>query len=113
MPTPASKVIDLRSIQNEIAGRIELNEGAHDVRRLNVGQYQAAMAIGQDGQTALDVSVQLVTEIVPTLPEAQVRKLPPQALAAIIALASQGIEAVEALLPNAPSPENPSSTSPG
>lgn len=115
MPTDSGKILDLRALQHEIAGRVELADGVHEVRKLNVAQYQATLAIDHQGDpsAALEASVQLVAEIVPGLPVERVRQLPPAVLAAIIALATQGVAAVEALLPNAPSPENPSSTSPG
>jgi tRNA U55 pseudouridine synthase TruB len=111
----ADKVIDLRSLQNEIAGKIELNDGVHEVRRLNVGQYQAAMRINleqiTDPATALELSIDIASEVVPTLSREQVAQLAPAVLTAIVAFASQGIDAVERLFPNVRSPEPP--TSPG
>lgn len=114
MAADPKKVIDLRSLQSAIAGKVELAQGVFDVRKLDVGQYQTAMAIDHQGdpRAALEASVQLVVEIMPDLPETQVRKLPPEVLSAVIALATQGVEAVEELFPNAASPET-SSTSPG
>lgn len=106
-----SKVIDLRSLQNAIAGKIELNEGVHDVRKFTGEQYQLALAITADPAENVERIVRLVSESVPTLPEMQVRKLGPEVWSAIIALASQGIDAVEKLFPNVTSPET--STPPG
>lgn len=107
----ADKVIDLRSLQNAIAGKVELNDGVHDVRRFNAAQYQLAVKPILDPDESIERSVQLVRECVPTLPEAVVRTLPPPALIAIVTLASQGIEAVGKLFPNVESPEG--SPSPG
>lgn len=109
-----TKPIDLRSLQNAIAGTVELNGGVYQVRKLNVVQYKAALAIHRatDPDVMMDGTVQLVAEIT-GMPVADVAMLPGEVLAAIIALAMQGVEAVEALLPNAASPESSSSTSPG
>lgn len=111
MSNDNGKVIDLRSLQNAIAGKVELNEGVHDVRRFNAEQYQAALTLSADPQQAIERTVRLVLECAPTIPEAIARKLNPEALTLIITLASQGIDAVEKLFPNAAGPGP--STSPG
>lgn len=105
------KVLDLRSLQNAIAGKIEIKEGRHDVLRFNAEQYQIALNLQTDPMLAIERTVALVVEIVPTLTVEQVRKQDPLVLQAIITLASQGIAAVEKLFPNAASPET--STFPG
>lgn len=105
------KVIDLRTLQNAIAGKIELNEGVHDVRKFTAEQYQLAIRPAVDPDENIERTVQLVLGCVPTLEEAQVRKFDAAVLTAIVTLASQGVDAVEKLFPNAESPEPP--TSPG
>lgn len=105
------KVLDLRALQNQIAGKIELNEGVHDVRKFTADQYQLAIKPALDPAENVERAVRLVLECVPTLAEAQVRKFDAAMLTAICTLASQGVAAVEQMFPNAASPEPP--TSPG
>lgn len=112
MSSDNGKVIDLRAIQNPIAGKVQLSDGVHEVRKFNAEQYQLAMRLtGADPEAILDLSVKLVAESMPTVPIAQVQKFGPELLTTLITLASQGVEAVEAAFPNAGSPEPP--TSPG
>lgn len=113
MSTDPEKIISLTELQNEIAGQVEINGQKFKVRRFNVGEYQAVLR-GQrqdDPDAKLETSVQLIGKVT-AMPIEQVRELQPVVMEAIVTLATQGIEAVEALLPNVPSPEQ-SSTSPG
>lgn len=110
MPT-----IDLRSLQNAVAVKIELTDGEHDVLKANAEQIQLiASADGIKGEEALARAVALVSELlVPAIPIVDVWKMPPELLQLIIKLSAQGAEAVQAQFPNAPSPEPDSSMSPG
>jgi len=105
------KVIDLRSLQNAIAGKVELNDGVHDVRKLTAEQYQIVLGNQEaDEATQLALSIDMAAECT-GIPIEAIRKFPPDAIRGIVTLAGAGVAAVEKLFPNGNSPE--ASTSPG
>lgn len=110
----ADKALDLRGLKNQIAGTIQLDdEHTHVVLKLNGEQYQLLTLEGADEATAVAHVYQVAGECVPSLGLAGAKQLHKDVIKAIITLAGQGIEAVEALFPNVKSPESGNSTSPG
>lgn len=104
-------ILDLRALEGEVAGRIQLRDGVHDVLALNADQYQQLATM--DESNSVERLYDVAAACVPTLGADRVRTQGIKFAKAITVLAGQGIDAVQAMFPNANGPENESSTSPG
>lgn len=107
----AKKVLSITSLRDPVAGQVEIDGVEYDVLKFNRDQY--AVINSWDNETPVTESYALVAVIVPTMPDTVLGKLNKPEVRAILAMAGSGIEAVEALFPNAISPATTASTSPG
>jgi hypothetical protein len=104
------KPIALDHIISEIAGQISLFGGTHDVRTLDGEDYQRLKGFGD----AFDIveSYGIVAKIVPSLSEADVKRLNAKTVGVILAIADGRVKEVEAQFPPAPDDPNGERPSP-
>jgi hypothetical protein len=103
------KVVSLTRLRDPIAGLVEINDERYEVRKYSGFEYQRAALLGE--ATPVTELYDLVRKVAPTMPEDVVLSLDRDLCLVVLGVASQGIAVVERLLPNAVSPEAP--TSPG
>jgi hypothetical protein len=104
------KILRVAEIQAEVVGQMESHTGAvHDVRPLTFDTYQRLTAADATANSLLELRA-CVEAVVPTLTTEEVGQLTAASAQAILTLAGAGIEAVEAMFPNAVRPETPSTS---
>lgn len=103
------KILRIDVLRSRIVGEIEIDGASHNVKPMTFAAHQTLE--GADDRSSIAAMRDAVRLVVPTLSDEQLASLDADIGKAILTLAGAGIEAVEALFPNAVSPEGP--TSPG
>lgn len=103
------KVLRARDLRDVVAGEYEDNDGyTHVVRSMDFDTFQALQSKPDDVDDFAHLKG-IVRQLVPTLSESELGKVTFDGAKAITTLASVGIEAVEALYPNAVGPASQTS----
>lgn len=102
--------VSITQLRDPIAGVVEIDGIEYEVRKFTGHQFQTIEAM--TAETSAMVAYDLVKEIASTIPDSVRLALDKDMIGAIMTLAGNGIEAVQALFPNAKSPAT-ASTSPG
>lgn len=108
-----TKVFNLDSLADPVAGRIEVGGVQHDVLAFDGFDFEWYKKALADELTPMPDVYARIAKIVPTLAVDDGHlKLKKQHCFTLLLLGAQGIDAVEKLIPNGQSPETPP-TSPG
>lgn len=97
MTTPNFPVLDLATLSSRVAGRVKLGETVHDVLKFTGRQYEALGKLTPQDRTI--TLYDLAHQVVPTATPDDIASLTSDEINAILAMARNGIEAVEALFP--------------
>lgn len=106
MSTP-KKVFDLTAHCDPVAGIIKVKDISYDVLKFNGLQYQQVQLMSNN--TPVSEMYDLVAAVVPSLPDSERMTFDRDMCGLVLMMAGQGVEAVERLFPNAPSPETSTS----
>lgn len=110
MPPTVKQGVSLTSTSDPVEGFVELDGEKFDVLKCNGEQYKTIEG-WQVEDPPITVLYGMAAELCPSLPEDRLMKLNRADIGKIILLGGRGVAAVEALFPNAESPER-TSTSP-